>query len=186
VEEESRRSSYFRQLINDKARVSEIYNKANDTVKTRDPRLSRTTIAATCGLDNEARKEAILAMCKPWLLQNVGYNPENKLSDEEVELLVQDDLNRRYQATYQFISLFVQTRFSTDTHVFRWTDLGKRERDEIVFIVEHMLEQLLGTEDFLPLSLAPKGWATSHLIAVLVRNQAKAKKAPSHMVRQHS
>ncbi|KAI8640809.1 hypothetical protein BD408DRAFT_419074 [Parasitella parasitica] len=179
AEEESRRFSYFRQLISDEARVSEIYNKANDTVRTRSPQLSRKNITAANRLDKEARKEAILAMCKPWLLKNVLYDPENKLSDEEIEGLVQNDLNRRYQATYQFIGLFVQTRFSCDAHGFRWSDLSKRAREEVVYIVEHLLEHLLGTEDFLPLGLAPKGWAASHLIAVQVRNQAKAK-APSH------
>ncbi|CEP18975.1 hypothetical protein [Parasitella parasitica] len=180
TEEETQRSSYFRQLINDPARLTEIYNAANDTVKTRNPHLTRQNLAAAVtsnGQKCDGRKEAILAMCKPWLLKNMNYNPIDSLTQEEVEMRVEEDLDRRYQATYQLISLFVQTRFSNEGSNFRWTDLSKRQRDEMVYLVEHLLENLLGVEDFLPLSLAPKGWAASYLISILIRNQAKAKSA---------
>ncbi|CEP06780.1 hypothetical protein, partial, partial [Parasitella parasitica] len=178
TEEERRRSSYFRRLINDPAKLSEIYNAGNDTIKTRNPRLTRQHLIAaftTNGEKLDGRKEAILAMCKPWLLENINYNPDSNLTQEEIETRVEGDLDRRYQATYQFISLFVQTRFSNEGCNFRWMDLNKRERDEMVYLVEHLLENLLGIEDFLPLNLAPKGWAASYLISILIRNQAKAK-----------
>ncbi|CEP13164.1 hypothetical protein [Parasitella parasitica] len=89
---------------------------------------------------------------------------------------VEEDLDRHYQATYQFISLFVQTRFSNEDSNFRPMDPSKRQRDEMVSLVDHLLEEnLLRVEDFLPLKLVPKGWDASYLISILNRNQAKAK-----------
>lgn len=177
--EETQKCSFFRELCSNPERISVIYNAANDTVNLRDPNLSRTKVALANHVPASLRKEIILLMCKPWLMEYTKVNMESNLAPEEVNKFIDMDLDRRYDRTYKLIALFCKTRFGDELKGFRWMHLGRKEQQETTYLIEYILDHFLGVEDFLPLKLAPESWAISYIVSVLIRNQGKANKSPS-------
>ncbi|CEP17711.1 hypothetical protein [Parasitella parasitica] len=85
-----------------------------------------------------------------------------------------DDLSR-YESTYSLITLFCKSVYARKSHDFRFDDLSKEEKEEVGFLVEHIVLQTLGTGGCLPLHLAKDSWAVTHLLSVALRNEGMRK-----------
>lgn len=166
------------EVLNDESKIDDIVAKAKSNRGNRIYNIG--DISLITNIPSSKKKPSIVAMCSLWLEDSkVSYGVSTA---EEIGAARFKDASDRYDKTNVVVNLFCETNFAGESRKFRWSQLSDRAQVRCMYVLEHIVMETLSPNFNLPLHLAKDSWATSHLLSVAIRNNAKKKPESSQSV----